>query len=439
MRTTASMLLLVVSSTAFAAQPLSNDQPILSLDAAVKEALSVDNWLSSNQLQEQALRANAIAVEQLPDPKLRMALANLPLDSLDFNQENMTQMQLGVSQQFPRGDSLKIKRQQIESIADKAPIQRQDRAAKIKRNVSQSWLALHQTQEQLGLLNRKRHIFQELVSISRANFRTGKVRRFEVLDSELQVTRLKERIVRLEKRKAQQQAQLSQWLPIDSAIKLPGKYKPVALLTRSDTAAEIQALTIHPQMVMLDQELKVKAKGVELADEAYKPGFKVDASYGYRDDMPSGIDRSDFFSVAVTMDLPLFTDKRQDQRRKSAVKQREATVEKRLLKARELKSQLRAVQAELEGLNLQLEIYNTRYLSQLASKRKAVLSAYASADARFNEVAIASIAELEAQLRKITLEHQRQMTMVRINYFFAGVDPQLSEELTLNLSAEVGQ
>lgn len=436
---TALIVLLAYSSSAIATQQLSDKPSLLTLEAAISNALTADHWQSGNHLQEQALRSNAIAAEQLPDPKVRMALANLPLDSLDFNQENMTQLQLGVSQQFPRGDSLKIKRQQIESLADKALIQRQERRAQIKKNVSLNWLVLSQTQRQLSLLKRKRHIFQELVSISRANFRTGKARRFEVIDAELQVTRLKDRIIQLEKREAQQKAQLSQWLSVNTPVELPDEPKPVVLLNNSGTANESQALMIHPQMQIFDQELKVKDKGIALADEAYKPSFKLDANYGYRDDMPSGMDRADFFSVAVTMDLPLFTDKRQDQRRNSAVKEREATVEKRLLKARELQSRLRVAEADLQGLDQQLEIYNKRYLYQLASKRKAALNAYASADARFNEVSMAAISELEAQLQKIALEHQHQMAITRINYFFAGIDPQIAEDVSQNLSAEVGQ
>ncbi len=84
-------------------------QAELTLDSAIEEALQADHWNRSNLLQEQAIRSEAMASAQLPDPKLRLALANLPLDSLDFNQENMTQLQFGLSQQFPRGDSLALK------------------------------------------------------------------------------------------------------------------------------------------------------------------------------------------------------------------------------------------------------------------------------------------------------------------------------------------
>ncbi|MCP4596730.1 TolC family protein [Neptuniibacter sp.] len=402
-------------------------QAELTLDSAIEEALQADHWNRSNLLQEQAIRSEAMASAQLPDPKLRLALANLPLDSLDFNQENMTQLQFGLSQQFPRGDSLALKEQQINLMADKNPLQRLQRMALIKLNVSQTWIALHQSSQQLDLLKRKRHIFHELVSISRANFRSGKAKRFEVLDAELQLTRLRDRITQLEKSVAQQQGQLQKWLLSPANSALPVSLQAPDLLTEPGNLSALEsALNQHPQMQLIAQDIQIKDKGVELAEEAYKPGFKVDANYGYRDDASSGMERADFLSVAVTMDLPLFPEKRQDQRRNAAIKQRESSKELRLLKARELKSGVEVALADLAGLQQRLSIYDRSYLLQLSEKRKAALRAYAAADARFNEVASSAISELEAQLQRIALEHQIARANVQVNYYLAGVDPQLT-------------
>jgi outer membrane protein TolC len=338
----------------------------------------------------------------------------------------MTQLQLGISQQFPRGNSLALKQQQVELMAGKNPLQRQERAAQVKYNVSRSWLALHQAEQQLNLLNRNRYIFDELVAISRANFRSGKARRFEVLEAELQLTRFKDRIVQLEKMLGQQQGQLQKWL-YDRPVTTTGKTLtgPVLLQTLEDQAAITGALTQHPQMSLLAQDIALGDKGVALAEEAYKPGFKLDASYGYRDDSNSGMERADFMTVAVTMDLPLFPEKRQDQRRNAAIQKREASREMRLLKARELASGLEVAKAELTGLQQRLAIYDQTYLKQQSAKRKAALTAYAAADARFNEVAMAAVTELETRLQRIVLEHQAAQATAQINYYLAGIDPQI--------------
>lgn len=397
-----------------------------SLDEAISIALKADHWQLSNIQQESAIRSEGVAAAQLPDPKFRVALANLPLDSLDFNQENMTQLQLGLSQQFPRGNSLELKQQQANLLADKNPIQRQERAAQIKLRVSQVWLALHQSEQQLSLLQRKQHIYQELVGISRSNFRSGKALRFEVIDAELKATQLQDRIVLLEKQIQQNQALLQKWLYAQPQTKLPATHQsPALLLPTTESTAVNRALTQHPQMQLLEQDIQVKDKGVALAEEAYKPGFKLDANYGYRDDNDLGMERSDFFTVALTMDLPLFPEKRQDQNRNAAIQKREASRELRMLKARELRSGFEVAKAELQGIEQRLAIYDNTYLKQQTAKRQAALKAYASANARFSDVATSALSELETELQKIMLTHQAASAIAKINYYFAGIDPQI--------------
>ena len=137
------------------------------------------------------------------------------------------------------------------------------------------------------------------------------------------------------------------------------------------------------------------------------------------------MERADFFTLALTMELPLFPEKRQDQRRRAAIQNREASKEMRLLKARELRSGFEMAKAGLLGIEQRLAIYDQAYLKQQSAKRKAALKAYASADARFNEVAMAAITELETQLQQIALVHEVAKAKAEINYYLAGVDPQL--------------
>ncbi|WP_299177739.1 TolC family protein [uncultured Neptuniibacter sp.] len=402
----------------------------LSLTDAVDEAIQNDNWNRSNHYQEQATRAEALASGQLPDPKLRLALANLPLDSFDLQQENMTQLQFGVSQQFPRGDSLSLREQRFNRMADQNRFQRWERRARLKRDISLAWLALHQTEEQLQKLQQKSHLFTELVTISRANFRSGTIRRYELIDAELQLTRLQERIVLLQQQRAQQRAQLSQWVdPKQLAEALPLTFTlPVIQRSQTTQSEREKAILLHPQVKILQQEIEVRQKGIELAEQAYKPGFKLDANYGYRGDHPKGQERSDFFSVALTMDLPLFTEKRQDARRNAAIQKREAGREMRLLKIRELQSGMQAALATKKGVEQRLSIYNQRYLQQLSAKRQSAMHAYAANDARFTDVASAAISELENQLQRIVLVHEQAKAQLQINYFLAGIDPALTTD-----------
>jgi hypothetical protein len=61
----------------------------------------------------------------LPDPKVSLGIMNLPTDTWDLDQEGMTQLKVGVSQMFPRGDSLEIKKDQLQIESTKFPLLRE--------------------------------------------------------------------------------------------------------------------------------------------------------------------------------------------------------------------------------------------------------------------------------------------------------------------------
>jgi outer membrane protein TolC len=65
-----------------------------------------------------------------------------------------------------------------------------------------------------------------------------------------------------------------------------------------------------------------------LAKKDLLPDFNVEAAYGVRNNMPTGANRSDLLSVGVSMNVPIFTDRKQgkavDQRSSELMAQRYA-------------------------------------------------------------------------------------------------------------------
>ena len=85
----------------------------LSFTKAIKAAQQNDPWLTGNVHKQRAIELMSTAVNTLPDPKMSIGLANFPTNGFDFGQEGMTQAKVGISQMFPRGDTLAIKSQQL--------------------------------------------------------------------------------------------------------------------------------------------------------------------------------------------------------------------------------------------------------------------------------------------------------------------------------------
>jgi hypothetical protein len=85
----------------------------LTLADAESMALERDPALQAVQSKRQAMEELAVASGQLPDPVLRTGLMSLPTDTWELGQEPMTQVQVGLSQKFPRGRSRELRTEQM--------------------------------------------------------------------------------------------------------------------------------------------------------------------------------------------------------------------------------------------------------------------------------------------------------------------------------------
>jgi outer membrane protein TolC len=175
----------------------------------------------------------------------------------------------------------------------------------------------------------------------------------------------------------------------------------------------------HPAILRLDQKLAASRAGIELAEQKYRPEWRLNASYGYRDDDPMGNDRADFFSMGVAFDLPLFTSKRQDQQLQSAAATAESVRTERALILRRMIAELDSQRSRLHRLDQRRELYRSRLLKEMHEQAEASLTAYTNDDGDFAEVVRARIAELNAHIDALDIDVDRLKTIAQINYFFA--------------------
>lgn len=131
------VLLVGVNSQAYTLEEFINTQRMhtqnnLTLESAVVLAITSDPWLNASRYREDALTSESISALSLPDPKVSLMAANLPTDGFDINQEPMTQLSIGVSQKFPRGQTLELGSRKKIELAKQEPLLRQDRAARVR-------------------------------------------------------------------------------------------------------------------------------------------------------------------------------------------------------------------------------------------------------------------------------------------------------------------
>ncbi|TXS94095.1 TolC family protein [Parahaliea maris] len=402
----------------------------LSLEDAIALAREQDPWLEGSRLRQEALAASEVAAGSLPDPMISLGAANLPIDTFNFNQEPMTQFKVGVSQALPRGDSLELGQQRFALLGEQQSHLRSDRREQLAVSVAGLWLDAWLAQESARLIEGDRSLFEYLFEVAQNSYSNalGQTRQQDVIRAQLELTRLDDRIARLRQQHDTAVGQLAQWLGAgvgvggalpELALRAPERVRAAGPV---DAAWLGQVLSAHPVVASVEQTIAASEVDVELARQKFRPQWGVNASYGYRDDAPDGMDRADFFSVGVSFDLPLFTSNRQDRELQSAAAQAEASRTDRALALRRLRAGFEAERASLTQLEARESLYSDRLLAQMHEQSEAALSAYTSVDGDFAEVVRARIDELNTRVEALGIRVERQRAIARLNYYLAGLD-----------------
>ncbi|GHB59474.1 copper transporter [Psychrosphaera saromensis] len=454
-----------------------NVKSVLTFEMAIKTAQKNDPWLSGNAHQQQALKLMGQASNSLPDPKVSFGLANLPVGGFDFSQVAMTQAQIGISQVFPRGDTLALKSQQYKTQSEAFPYQRQDREAKVAVTVGRLWLEAYRAQQSITLIENNRALFEQLADVAQANYSSAlaRTRQQDIVRAQLELTRLEERLDKLRQQKSQSEGMLFQWLinfadtantttadmnfymdlyNVDFGEQLPQidlhrfdlldaefsqqhqqhhqqQQQQMQSSQRVDsqrvrTSTLIQRFEYHPSVQAINKKITATKTQVHIAEQKYKPQWGVSASYGYRDDAPSsitgaaGIERDDLFSIGISFDLPIFTENKQDKEVQSAISKTEAVKTEKLLLLRELLSAYSNISARLDGVKRRQSLYKSKLLPQIHDNAEATLSAYNNDDGDFLEVVRSRIAVLNTEIDELNLDVDEQQLNLELNYMFIG-------------------
>jgi outer membrane protein TolC len=424
------------------------DNPPLSFAKAVKAAQKNDPWLTGNIHKQRAIESMSTAVNSLPDPKMSISLANLPANGFDFGQEGMTQAKVGISQMFPRGETLAIKSQQLKIQSEAYPFQRNDRESKVAVTVGSLWLDAYRVQQSIALIEKNRSLFEQLADVATASYSSalGKTRQQDIVRAQLELTRLEDRLDKLAQQKNHYEGMLSQWLTTFSTennatdeatlvtnfslhnILLSKELPQVDLLNRELILKKswikpeelVSYLSKHPSVIAVEKKVHATKTGINLAKQKYKAEWGVNASYGYRGDDPTGRSRADVFSVGVTFDLPLFTENRQDKEVRSAISQTEAIKTEKLLLLRQLLGSYSSAKGRLLHLIERQNLYKTKLLPQIHDQAEASLTAYTNDDGDFSEVVRSRIAVLNAEIDELALNVEEQKIRLELNYLFVG-------------------
>lgn len=387
----------------------------LTIEEAGFLALEKDFTLKAINAHSQSMSELAVASEKLPDPQLKLGFANLPVDSFNLGQEPMTQTVIGVRQMFPRGQTRTLSNQRInESIASKSA-EAEDRRRQVLLATREAYTRVYLHQERYNILQQSLVVFKDLAEITHDYYANGRVHQQDVVQAQLELSRVEERLARIRQQEEEARARLAQYIGSDAYRAFNLQWPQIAQPATSQEI--IEGLAAHPRLRAWQHEVEKSRTSEEIARQAYKPGFAVDLAYGGRGGRnPDGTDRSDFLSVFVTMDIPLFAKNRQDRVLASSVADTSATEYARDHVYRSMKAKATEHAATLKREQERLVLYEELLLPQAAFNAETAFEDYRDAVKDLTTLMRARIGEYEIKLSHAALRADEIITRARLMY-----------------------
>jgi outer membrane protein TolC len=392
--------------------------PAHALDLAEAERIAVERDAMLRQLaaEAQGMRERAVAEGQLMDPKLRLGAVNVPVDSFSLDAEDMTMLEVGVSQEFQGGRTRELARKRMEQSAVAAEAVAADRRLVVRREVRRAWTELAYVARARQLVEGQTEWVEQMRASARARYASGEGRQLDLLQAGLDVAMLREQLLDLDRDEAMRRAQLGRWIGDDrarlaNATALPARasLEPLATLE--------ERLLRHPAQQDFERRIAAAETATDLARQRNRPSWMLDVSYGFRDgEMAGGESRADMLSAMVSFDLPLFRANRQDREVAAARAETRALHEMHDDHQREMLAMLAEAWSVADRTAALERFYETDLLPLAEQSVQAALLAFGANRSMIDDVIAARRASLEASLKHLRLVADRAQAQYDIDY-----------------------
>lgn len=309
--------------------------------------------LSASRNEASALESMADSARELPDPKLKFGIENVPVQGGGdhrFTREGMTMQKVGIMQRYVSGEKRERKAQTLLAQSQGVNAQAQTLLANLQRDTAQAWLELALSEQ---ALRSARSLVQETSSqlgVQKASVGAGSSAPDSILALRIALSSMRDKVTLAERDVQLAEARLLQ-LTGESVTAVSGPMPSWQRLPADEKTLQ-EGIALHPEVVAAARQANTaKARSSESAIAAI-PDVDVEVYYAHRAE-----DYDDMAGVMFTVDLPLFQAKRQD-------KDHAADVSRTMQANDQLALTTRAHTAQLSSLIAEYQSAQTLWLRQ---------------------------------------------------------------------------
>jgi outer membrane protein TolC len=390
-------------------RPTTAASPQLTFDEAQQLAVRNQPLIAAKRASVDASLAEAVAAAQLPDPRLKLALQNVPTNNFSLGTDSMTQRLIAVEQVVPREEKRRLKSERAKIEADVETFRMEDVQRKTRLDAALAWLNVYGAEKTSELLRESLSLANKEREALKLGYIAGKTNLAALKGLDVQAALVEDRAAEARGEVMRARAELARWLGLQADRELAEDFP--ATPPPKELKYLRKSIERNPEIGAVKKQIALAGNDLALSRAATLPDWAIEVGYAKR-----GPAYSDMVIVQLSLDLPLFSADRQD--RRSYGKQQ--LVEQQLREhddhERMLQSDLGMAYADWVQFSERLNVYERRVLPDARQRVDASLNDYRSGRAELAAILEAQRAETDARIQWLALRVKAAKARAQLTY-----------------------
>lgn len=391
---------------------------------ASAQTLSLEDALRASEAESPRLAARRHAVSaagemvgragELPDPKLRFGLENLPVNRANrfrFDQDFMTMRSIGVMQAFPNAAKREARNLRAERARDLEASGLAAERVAVRRETALTWLEVHYAERALEVLEHLAGSFKlqiEAVASGVAGGRQNAAESFALRQAE---ERAFDRVLEQRRQVERARIALATWIGPAAQRALAAAPDTAKLpVPREDLLARLAA---EPMLRVFGEREDLARADVVLARTTKESDWSLEVGYAQRSP-----DFSNMLSVMVSLDLPWQSERRQDRDVAARLALAERARAEREDARRTREAEVRGWLADFDSAAARLARVESLQQPLARERAEAALAAYRGGRGELGPVLEATRNQTETELALVGAQTARARAWVRLAHLY---------------------
>ena len=357
--------------------------------------------------EHQAARAT-----ELPDPKLRLGIENLPVtgpDAFRYDRDFMTTRAVGLVQEFPSSAKREARGVRAERAKGVEEAMLASQQAILHRDVALAWFEVHFAERVRTVLESLVRQYAAQADAVAAGVARGKQTAAEGFMLRGSAEQARDRVLDQDRQIARARAMLEAFVAADA--KRPLGAPPDTAQLAHGREALVERLHEHPMLRVLDERESLARAEVDLARTTKNSDWSLEVGYGYR--KPTF---DNMISVMVAFDLPWQAERRQERDIASKLAEAEQARAQREDARRVHGAELRGWLADHDAATRRIAHFHSALLPLARDRVGAAVAAYQGGRAELGSVLEANRAVTETELALIAVEAERARAWANLSF-----------------------